>query len=91
MIFATIGGMLLHNLIALRRKLVDIRDGHTHISGGLRIVIRMTSHQRIQQLVLFISFFVLVATGFALKFPDSWVGILFSTRPCAACCTASPA
>ena len=26
---------------------------------------------------LFISFFVLVATGFALKFPDSWVSILF--------------
>ncbi len=77
LIFATIGGMLLHNLIALRRKLVDIRDGHTHISGGLRIVVRMSLQQRIQHLILFISFLVLVATGFALKFPDSWASMLF--------------
>ena len=32
----------------------------------------MTSNQRMQHLTLLVSFFALVLTGFALKYPDSW-------------------
>jgi len=77
MIIATIGGMLLHNVVVLQRKLIDIRDGHIHILGGHRTVVRMTFNQRMQHLVLLISFILLVFTGFALKYPESWLGLLF--------------
>ncbi|HEX9120167.1 MAG TPA: cytochrome b/b6 domain-containing protein [Terriglobales bacterium] len=66
LIFFTIGAMLLHNLIIWRRKAVLRRDAHR------RIVRRMDTNQRLQHLALLISFFVLVITGFALKYPDSW-------------------
>ncbi len=33
---------------------------------------RMTANQRWQHLILLTSFIVLVITGFALKFPNSW-------------------
>lgn len=62
----TIGGMILHNLIIWRRKAIEARKAHP------RIVVRMDPMQRYQHLVLLISFFVLVLTGFALKYPDSW-------------------
>lgn len=77
MILATIGGMLLHNAVVMQRKLVDIRDGHTHLTGGARIVVRMSFNQRMQHLTLLVSFFLLVSTGFALKYPESWLGMLF--------------
>jgi cytochrome b subunit of formate dehydrogenase len=70
LILFTIGGMLLHNLIIWRRKAVLRRDQHR------RIVRRMDTNQRTQHLVLLISFFVLVITGFALKFPESWFAAL---------------
>jgi formate dehydrogenase gamma subunit len=59
-----IGGMLLHNVIILRRKLQLAR-------AQVRTVPRMSENQRWQHLVLLTSFIVLVITGFALKFPDS--------------------
>jgi cytochrome b subunit of formate dehydrogenase len=62
----TIGGMLLHNVIIWRKKVVDKRNAH------VRIVVRMEKIQRYQHLILLISFFTLVLTGFALKYPDSW-------------------
>ena len=77
MIFGTIGGMLLHNLIVLFKKLADRRKGHAHFSGGPRTVERMNPNQRRQHLVLLISFFTLVFTGFALKYPTSWLGMVF--------------
>ena len=77
MIFGTIGGMLLHNLIVMRRKLKERREGHTHIAGGARIVLRMTRLQRYQHLALLTSFITLVLTGFALKYPESWLGLAF--------------
>lgn len=61
-----IGGMLLHNLIIWRRKALMRR--HTEE----RVVTRMGRNQRIQHLLLLTSFIVLVLTGFALKFPESW-------------------
>jgi cytochrome b subunit of formate dehydrogenase len=70
MIFAVIGGMVLHNLIIWRRKAVLRRDLYP------RIITRMTISQRCQHLVLLTSFFVLVITGFALKYPDSFLSMI---------------
>ena len=70
MIFAVIGGMVLHNLIIWRRKALLMRDAYP------RTVTRMTASQRWQHLTLLISFIVLVITGFALKYPDSWLSML---------------
>jgi len=70
MIVAVIGGMLLHNLIIWRRKAV-LRRKQEHL-----LVTRMSPAQRYQHLTLLISFIVLVITGFALKYPDSWFAAL---------------
>ncbi|MGE5112728.1 MAG: cytochrome b/b6 domain-containing protein [Acidobacteriaceae bacterium] len=77
MIFATIGGMLAHNLLILRKKLKDRREGHVHMAGGERVVVRMSKLQRRQHLVLLGSFITLVLTGFALKYPVSLLGTIF--------------
>jgi cytochrome b subunit of formate dehydrogenase len=70
MIFAVIGGMVLHNLIIWRRKAILRRDAYP------RDVERMNQNQRWQHLVLLSSFMVLVVTGFALKYPDSWLSLI---------------
>jgi len=66
MILAVIGAMLAHNFLIWRRKAVARRKAEH------RAVVRMSLNQRVQHLILLTSFFVLVITGFALKFPDSW-------------------
>lgn len=66
MIVIVIGGMLLHNAIIWRRKALLRRGMHGHT------VTRMDRNQRIQHMLLLTSFIVLVLTGFALKFPESW-------------------
>ena len=71
MIICVIGGMVLHNLIIFRKKLILHRIGHP------RILFRMTLGQRIQHLTLLISFFTLVLTGFALRYPSSWLAAIF--------------
>ncbi len=70
MIIGVIGGMLLHNLIIWRRKAVERRKSEH------RTVTRMSKIQRTQHLLLLSSFIVLVITGFALKYPDSWFASL---------------
>ncbi|MFZ3264805.1 MAG: cytochrome b/b6 domain-containing protein [Terriglobales bacterium] len=70
MIFGVIGGMVLHNLIIWRRKAILMRDAYP------RTVTRMKPSQRWQHLTLLISFFTLVITGFALKFPDSFLSLI---------------
>jgi cytochrome b subunit of formate dehydrogenase len=70
MIGFVIGGMVLHNFVIWRRKALLRRKLH------VRTVERMSRHQRIQHMLLFTSFIVLVLTGFALKFPDSWFAAL---------------
>ena len=67
LIVIVIAGMVTHNFIIWRFKAIASRRRH----GG-RTVTRMNRGQRIQHAVLFVSFTVLVFTGFALKFPDSW-------------------
>ena len=72
MIFAVIGGMLLHNLIIWRSKAVARRKlQHS-------FVMRMPLRFRLQHATLLTSFIVLVLTGFALKFPDSWFASMLS-------------
>jgi cytochrome b subunit of formate dehydrogenase len=77
MIFGTIGFMVLHNLIILRRKLAIHRTGGGAHHPGARILLRMTRNQRIQHFALLVSFITLVLTGFALKYPDSILAAIF--------------
>ncbi len=78
LIFGTIGGMLLHNGLDLRKKLMAslarhlgrARDHVTEISQ--RYVERLTLSERIQHALLAVSFFTLVYTGFALRYPEAW-------------------
>ncbi|HYX69109.1 MAG TPA: cytochrome b/b6 domain-containing protein [Terriglobales bacterium] len=72
LIVLTIGGMLAHNLLVWRRKTLERRNLHP------RTVVRMDLRQRLQHAVLLLSFLTLVLTGFALKYPDSWLGWIFS-------------
>lgn len=67
LIFAVIGAMFLHNAIIWRSKAVARRRMQNPA------MVRMTENQRWQHLVLLTSFIVLVITGFALKFPNSWI------------------
>ena len=80
LIIFVIASMLAHNGIVWRYKALARRR-----QQGGRTVVRMTRSQRIQHNVLFVSFTVLVITGFGLKYPDSWwsyllLGISESTR-----------
>jgi cytochrome b subunit of formate dehydrogenase len=66
LILVVIGVMFLHNAIIWRSKAVARRAMQNPK------MFRMTTNQRWQHLTLLTSFIVLVITGFALKFPDSW-------------------
>ena len=70
MIVMVIGGMLLHNLIIWRSKIIARRK----LQQGF--VTRMPLRFRWQHAALLTSFFTLVLTGFALKFPGSWYDAL---------------
>jgi cytochrome b subunit of formate dehydrogenase len=67
LIVAVIGAMFLHNAIIWRSKAVARRKIQNPF------MTRMTTNQRWQHLILLTSFIVLVITGFALKFPNSWL------------------
>jgi cytochrome b subunit of formate dehydrogenase/5-methylcytosine-specific restriction endonuclease McrA len=67
LIVAVIGAMFLHNAILWRSKAVARRRMQNPF------MTRMTTNQRWQHLILLTSFIVLVITGFALKFPNSWL------------------
>jgi cytochrome b subunit of formate dehydrogenase len=78
LIIIVIGAMFLHNAILWRYKALKIRAMQepriTHMNPKMT---RMTVNQRWQHLILLISFFVLVLTGFALKFPETWYAQIF--------------
>jgi formate dehydrogenase gamma subunit len=81
----TIGGMVLHNLLDFRHKMrhrlrvhlgvVTQAAAHAEdvVAEGGRWFVRMTLSERLQHAALAISFIVLVYTGFALKFPETWL------------------
>jgi len=66
LILVVISAMALHNFILWLAKARSRRR-----NAGPTVV-RMTTNQRWQHLVLMVSFIVLVITGFALKYPSSW-------------------
>jgi cytochrome b subunit of formate dehydrogenase len=72
MIFVVIGGMLAHNFIIWRAKVIARRKLQN------KFVTRMPLRFRWQHAALLTSFTVLVLTGFALKFPDSWYASMLS-------------
>jgi formate dehydrogenase gamma subunit len=74
MIVVVIGGMLVHNGILFAKK-VMARYRAADLS-----VVRMDRCQRMQHFVLAASFIILAITGFALKFPDSWVSKLLGSN-----------
>jgi len=67
LILLVIGAMFLHNAIIWRSKAIAKRKIQNPF------MMRMTTNQRWQHLILLTSFIVLVITGFALKFPNSWL------------------
>jgi cytochrome b subunit of formate dehydrogenase len=66
LILGVIGAMFVHNFIIWRSKAAARR----HMQNPM--MQRMSTNQRWQHLILLSSFIILVVTGFALKFPDSW-------------------
>ncbi len=76
LIAVVIGGMFMHNFLDFirksRRQLMYRRGilQREHVSH--RLYLRMSLNERIQHASLLVSFFVLMFTGFALKFPDAW-------------------
>lgn len=63
-----LGFMLFHNLLDWLRKL----RRHVAQYGSRTTPLRLTLNQRVQHLILLVSFLLLVITGFALKFPGSF-------------------
>ena len=63
-----LGFMFLHNFLdwwrKTRRKLAEYRSSH--------LTLRLTLSERVQHVLLLTSFIILVTTGFALKFPESF-------------------
>ncbi|UCE18201.1 MAG: cytochrome b/b6 domain-containing protein [Gemmatimonadota bacterium] len=76
LIVCVIGGMLLHNGLDLLKKIIakfkGIREHEPETLGDKEFV-RLTLNERVQHFILFTSFFILVITGFALKFPECWL------------------
>jgi formate dehydrogenase gamma subunit len=67
LIVAVIGAMLVHNVLIFVKKV------RARYRGSVLTIVRMTFSQRIQHMILGVSFIVLALSGFALRFPDSWL------------------
>ncbi len=74
LIVGVIGAMLLHNGLLFGKKVLA-RYRAANLS-----ILRMNFTQRMQHVVLAVSFIVLAITGFALKFPDSWIAKLLGSN-----------
>ncbi len=74
LIALTIGLMLLHNGAIWRKKALERRRIEE------RSILRLTRSQRVQHMLLLASFITLVLTGFALKYPDSWLAWLLGSH-----------
>src|SRR5262249_60614837 len=73
LIFLTIGGMVAHNALIWRKKVLARRRQP-------RSVVRLTANQRVQHWLLLTSFIVLVLSGFALQYPDSLLAWLLGSN-----------
>ncbi|MBI4549527.1 MAG: cytochrome b/b6 domain-containing protein [Candidatus Omnitrophica bacterium] len=68
LILLVIGGMIVHNALDFARKL---REHYARAKQKGRHT-RFTLSERIQHLLLAVSFILLAYSGFALKYPDAW-------------------
>jgi len=68
LITLVIGGMLLHNVVDFLRKLVN----HFRVMKSHAAEFRFVLSERLQHVVLTITFVVLAYSGFARRFPDAW-------------------
>ena len=76
LIFGVVGAMFVHNALLFVKKVA------ARSRTSARPVLRMSIAQRWQHFVLAASFVVLAITGFALKFPDSWLArMIGSSEP----------
>jgi formate dehydrogenase gamma subunit len=73
LIILTVGGMAVHNVLVWRKKVAARRH-------QFRSIVRLTANQRAQHWLLLISFIVLVLSGFALQYPDSWLAWLLGAN-----------
>jgi len=67
LIVLVIGGMVFHNALDFFKKLLRTFREKDEVQFE-----RLTLNQRIQHIILQVSFVILVITGFALKYPDAW-------------------
>lgn len=74
LIAGTIGFMLAHNFLLFGKKMAA-----RYRTANLT-VLRMNFSQRMQHVTLAASFIVLAVSGFALKFPDSWIARLLGSN-----------
>ena len=72
LIWVTVVGMLLHNLLDLSKKTRDPAPLRRRPPENCVIKERMSRPFRIAHGVAAVSFMVLVVSGFALKYPESW-------------------
>jgi len=77
LIVGTIAGMFFHNALDFASKMRRSLKQHLgELAANNHMVTRwferMSRSERIQHFLLLTSFFALVYTGFALKFPESW-------------------
>ena len=76
LIAGVIGFMLVHNGLLFGKKVL------ARYRVADLTVLRMDFSQRMQHLILVVSFIILAVTGFALKFPDSWIAwVLGASEP----------
>lgn len=66
LIILVIGGMVFHNALVWRKKVIAKRR-------QVRSIVRLSGKQRAQHWFLLTSFTLLVLSGFALQYPDSWL------------------
>lgn len=73
LIVLVIGGMIVHNALVWRKKVAEKRKRER------RTIVRLTQNQRLQHWLLLSSFIVLVFSGFALQYPNSWLAWLLGS------------
>lgn len=76
LIVLVIGGMVFHNLLDFlqktRHKLAIQKGEAEELHVAHRLYLRMTVNERLQHVVLGLSFTALVVTGFMLRYPEAW-------------------
>ncbi|MCX6894749.1 MAG: cytochrome b/b6 domain-containing protein, partial [Verrucomicrobia bacterium] len=74
LIVVVVGSLSAHNLLAWLRAALAARRAR-----GVTVT-RMNRGQRFQHFVLVVSFVLLALSGFALKYPDSWLAIMLGAN-----------